>query len=76
METPRAAGAPTPRPRAALRGVTERALRVPLLGKLAGANLIIVAAALLAVGAILTAALLRRSDVERIESGEAVPVPA
>jgi EmrB/QacA subfamily drug resistance transporter len=36
----------------------------------------IVAAALLAVGAILTAALLRRSDVERIESGEAVPVPA
>jgi EmrB/QacA subfamily drug resistance transporter len=36
----------------------------------------IVAAALLAVGAILTATLLRRSDVERIESGEAVPVPA
>jgi signal transduction histidine kinase len=49
MQTPRAAGAPTPRPRAALRGVAERALRVPLLGKLAGANLIIVAAALLAV---------------------------
>ena len=51
METPRAAGAPPPRTRAALRGVAERALRVPLLGKLAGANLIIVAAALLAVTA-------------------------
>ena len=49
METPRAAGAPAPRAPAALRGVAERALRVPLLGKLAGANLIIVAAALLAV---------------------------
>ena len=49
METPRAAGAPPPRARTALRGVAERTLRVPLLGKLAGANLIIVAAALLAV---------------------------
>jgi len=36
----------------------------------------VVAAALLAVGAVLTAALLRRSDVERIESSDAVPVPA
>jgi MFS family permease len=36
----------------------------------------IVAAAMLAVGAVLTAALLRRKDVERIESGDAVPVPA
>jgi EmrB/QacA subfamily drug resistance transporter len=36
----------------------------------------IVAAALLAVGAVLTAVLLRSQDVERIESGEAVPVPA
>jgi EmrB/QacA subfamily drug resistance transporter len=36
----------------------------------------VVAAALLAVGAVLTAALLRRSDVERIESGDAVAVPA
>jgi EmrB/QacA subfamily drug resistance transporter len=35
-----------------------------------------VAAALLAVGAVLTAVLLRRRDVERIESGDAVPVPA
>ena len=51
METPRASGAPAPRTRAALRGMAERALRVPLLGKLAGANLIIVAAALLAVTA-------------------------
>jgi EmrB/QacA subfamily drug resistance transporter len=36
----------------------------------------IVAAALLAIGAALTAALLRRSDVERIESSDAVAVPA
>jgi hypothetical protein len=36
----------------------------------------VVAAALLAVGAILTALLLRRRDVERIESGDAVVVPA
>jgi EmrB/QacA subfamily drug resistance transporter len=36
----------------------------------------LVAAALLAVGAILTALLLRRRDVERIESGDAVAVPA
>jgi len=35
--------------REALPGVSERALRVPLLGKLAGANLLIVLAALLAV---------------------------
>ena len=37
------------RPRPALPGFAERALRIPLLGKLAGANLVIVAAALLAV---------------------------
>jgi signal transduction histidine kinase len=49
METPRAASATAPRARAALRGLAGRALRVPLLGKLAGANLLIVAAALLAV---------------------------
>ena len=36
----------------------------------------VVAAALLAAGAILTAVLLRRSDVERIESGDVVAVPA
>ena len=36
----------------------------------------VVAAAMLAVGAALTAVLLRRQDVERIESGDAVPVPA
>jgi EmrB/QacA subfamily drug resistance transporter len=36
----------------------------------------IVAAAMLAAGAVLTATLLRRKDVERIESGDAVPVPA
>ena len=36
----------------------------------------VVAAALLAAGAVLTALLLRRRDVERIESGEAVAVPA
>jgi predicted MFS family arabinose efflux permease len=36
----------------------------------------IVAAALMAVGAVLTAVLLRRRDVERIESGEAAVVPA
>jgi EmrB/QacA subfamily drug resistance transporter len=35
-----------------------------------------VAAGLLAAGAVLTAVLLRRRDVERIESGDAVPVPA
>jgi signal transduction histidine kinase len=49
MDGRRASGAPAPRERPALGGVAERALRVPLLGKLAGANLIIVAAALLAV---------------------------
>ena len=49
METTRGASATAPPARAALRGLAERALRVPLLGKLAGANLIIVAAALLAV---------------------------
>jgi EmrB/QacA subfamily drug resistance transporter len=36
----------------------------------------VVAAALLVVGAVLTALLLRRRDVERIESGDAVPIPA
>jgi EmrB/QacA subfamily drug resistance transporter len=36
----------------------------------------VVAAGLLAVGAVLTAVLLRHSDVERIDSGDAVPVPA
>jgi EmrB/QacA subfamily drug resistance transporter len=36
----------------------------------------VVSAAMLAVGAALTAVLLRRQDVERIESGDAVPVPA
>jgi MFS family permease len=36
----------------------------------------VVAAALLAVGAVLTGLLLRHEDVERIEAGEAVPVPA
>jgi EmrB/QacA subfamily drug resistance transporter len=36
----------------------------------------IVAAALIAAGAILTAALLRRRDVERIDAGDAVAVPA
>jgi EmrB/QacA subfamily drug resistance transporter len=36
----------------------------------------IVAAGMLAVGAVLTAVLLRRKDVERIEAGDAVPVPA
>jgi len=36
----------------------------------------VVSAAMLAVGAVLTAVLLRRRDVERIESGDAVPVPA
>ena len=41
--------APPSRERPALRTLAERALRVPLLGKLAGANLVIVAAALLAV---------------------------
>ena len=48
IEAPRAAP-DAPAPRRALRGLAERALRVPLLGKLAGANLVIVAAALLAV---------------------------
>jgi signal transduction histidine kinase len=38
-----------PRRRPVLRGIAERALQMPLLGKLAGANLIIVVAALLAV---------------------------
>jgi signal transduction histidine kinase len=38
-----------PRPREALRAFAERALRVPLLGKLAGANLVIVAAAVVGV---------------------------
>jgi EmrB/QacA subfamily drug resistance transporter len=36
----------------------------------------IVAAGMVAIGAVLTATLLRRKDVERIESGDAVPVPA
>ena len=45
----RPANAPAPRARVALRALAGRALRVPLLGKLAGANLVIVAAALLAV---------------------------
>jgi EmrB/QacA subfamily drug resistance transporter len=36
----------------------------------------VVAAGMLAVGAVLTAVLLRRKDVERIEAGDAVPVPA
>lgn len=48
IEPPRAAASP-PRERPELPGLFERALRVPLLGKLAGANLVIVAAALLAV---------------------------
>ena len=48
-DAPRAAAAPAPRPLAPLRAVAERALRIPLLGKLAGANLVIVLAALLAV---------------------------
>jgi len=46
IEPPRTASQPAHR---ALPGLAERALQVPLLGKLAGANLIIVAAALLAV---------------------------
>ena len=50
IESPRSANASAPRgPRRALPSLAERALRVPLLGKLAGANLIIVVAALLAV---------------------------
>ena len=50
IEPPRATDASAPRgPRRALRELAERTLRVPLLGKLAGANLIIVVAALLAV---------------------------
>jgi hypothetical protein len=50
IEPQRAAGPATPRaPRPTLPGFAERALRVPLLGKLAGANLIIVVAAVLAV---------------------------
>jgi signal transduction histidine kinase len=50
IEPPQAAGASAPRaPRATLPGLAERALRAPLLGKLAGANLIIVVAAVLAV---------------------------
>jgi EmrB/QacA subfamily drug resistance transporter len=36
----------------------------------------IVAAALIAAGAVLLALLLRRSDVARIDSGDAIPVPA
>jgi len=48
IEPPRAVAAPR-EPRLAPSGLLERALRVPLLGKLAGANLVIVAAALLAV---------------------------
>jgi signal transduction histidine kinase len=50
IEPPQAAGASAPRaPQATLPGLAERALRAPLLGKLAGANLIIVVAAVLAV---------------------------
>jgi signal transduction histidine kinase len=50
IEPSRTAGPSAPRdPRPALPGLAERALRAPLLGKLAGANLVIVAAALLAV---------------------------
>jgi signal transduction histidine kinase len=50
IEPQRAAGPATPRaPRPTLPGFAERALRVPLLGKLAGANLILVVAAVLAV---------------------------
>jgi signal transduction histidine kinase len=49
IEPPRAAASEPPDPRPALPGPAERALRVPLLGKLAGANLVIVVAALLAV---------------------------
>jgi EmrB/QacA subfamily drug resistance transporter len=36
----------------------------------------VVSAGMLAVGAVLTAVLLRRKDVERIEAGDVVPVPA
>jgi signal transduction histidine kinase len=43
------AAAPSHESRSALSGFFERALRVPLLGKLAGANLLVVVAALLAV---------------------------
>ena len=41
--------ASAPRPPQALRAFAERALQVPLLGKLAGANLVIVAAAMIGV---------------------------
>ena len=47
---PIAAAVAVPRP-AVSRGIAERALQVPLLGKLAGANLVIVLAALLSVAA-------------------------
>lgn len=49
IEPPRAVASPPREPSPALPGLLERALRVPLLGKLAGANLVIVVAALLAV---------------------------
>jgi signal transduction histidine kinase len=49
IESPRAEAAESRAQRAPLPGLSERALRVPLLGKLAGANLLIVLAALLAV---------------------------
>ena len=49
IEPTRAAAAEPLDPRPALPGLAGRALRVPLLGKLAGANLVIVVAALLAV---------------------------
>ena len=49
IESPRSAGASAPSAPRPLPGLAERALRAPLLGKLAGANLIIVVAAVLAV---------------------------
>jgi signal transduction histidine kinase len=57
MEPPAATGGrtrtieATPSPRGAPRGLAARILQVPLLGKLAGANLLIVASALLSVAA-------------------------
>jgi hypothetical protein len=55
MEPPAASGGRTrtteasPSPRGAPRGLAARVLQVPLLGKLAGANLLIVASAFLSV---------------------------
>jgi signal transduction histidine kinase len=49
IDSPRADAAKSRVERAPLPGLSERALRIPLLGKLAGANLLIVLAALLAV---------------------------